>query len=937
MGQSPSGRNETGDDIQVFNDFAEMMEGSSPEVRQKKNFLLKLFKPTTLTPTTSATLRAFTSNLSDSTKTQSSESSTMRTSFDNVQQDTSNDSLEDEEYQLTSIGSFVRKEKRTEPLIPRSLKDYKKFKHFYKITCIKVENNRIWTSSLDKNICCWDKETGECIKLFQGHTKAVTCLKIDMKNNLLYSGSYDRTVRVWDIETQTCKQVFDSNENWITCLAVSSDYLFCSGYDSSISVYELKTGKKIAKLNGHVKKVEDMFYEHSEGILYTSGADCTVRMWDISSLECIKVHSCREYSHYFYKVGSNIYISQPQNIYSYNTETNKVNPPIVGITQFCIFEIDEDSSYIVGWNKDKRQFEFYDTYEITLVHTIPQETILDASNLSVDAKTKKLYFSSGMFVKFIDISSVFSLNLKNGASRPAYMNYEELFNYLVDILFYPVTKVAEVIEDLQKHKYLDECKTLDDQIEKTIKYLKQQQDDESLGSDVDIIEDIYYITKNNEVRLVKDNQDLSDRNIYFELSIVPNTVQTIEERLKAISTLSMTPIGAVESFSCIYTDDEREMDYETRKDLFYKKLKALKGDGLLQPTVVMVRRDQLVFDACKNFSVLKGADLLRPMFVYFAGEEGFDVGGVTREFYHLLSQQILNPNNALFIKTGPNNTYHPNPASAVNGDHLQYFQFIGKLIGKAISDNKIMDTHFTKVIFKLMAGKPVMFEDLEAVDPTMYLSLKKLLLLEDIENIMEMTFTADLNDFGENNVYELCFNGAEIEVNDGNKHEFVEAYSKWKLVESVRPQVEKMLEGIYEVLPPEFLTIFSETELELLLCGSREVSISQWKDNISYEGGFDTDHPTVQYFWEMIEGYSQTQIAQLLQFSTGTSCLPSDGFEGLTPPFTLCLLRNVSTDHLPVAHTCLNRIDIPPYESKEIMKERFGKAIRYGSQGFSLH
>ena len=125
--------------------------------------------------------------------------------------------------------------------------------------------------------------------------------------------------------------------------------------------------------------------------------------------------------------------------------------------------------------------------------------------------------------------------------------------------------------------------------------------------------------------------------------------------------------------------------------------------------------------------------------------------------------------------------------------------------------------------------------------------------------------------------------------------------------------------------------------LELLLCGSREVSISQWKDNISYEGGFDSDHPTVQSFWEMIEGYSQTQIAQILQFSTGTSCLPSDGFEGLTPPFTLCLLRNVSTDHLPVAHTCLNRIDIPPYESKDVMKERFGKAIRYASQGFSLH
>lgn len=49
-----------------------------------------------------------------------------------------------------------------------------------------------------------------------------------------------------------------------------------------------------------------------------------------------------------------------------------------------------------------------------------------------------------------------------------------------------------------------------------------------------------------------------------------------------------------------------------------------------------------------------------------------DMGGVTREFYQLLSEQILDPNNALFLRT-PGNTYHPNPASAVNEAHLQYF------------------------------------------------------------------------------------------------------------------------------------------------------------------------------------------------------------------------------------------------------------------------
>ncbi|KAF0983086.1 hypothetical protein FDP41_011064 [Naegleria fowleri] len=1002
MGQSPSGREDAGDDIQNFwQTDPTSTELSSPELKQKKNFLLKLFKihpdqlfnghvNTPLSPTTTATLKTFTSHL-DSNHLNMAQSASMlasRSAFSNI----IGNYTVDEEEDLTSVGSFVRKEKASEPLVMRNVKDFKRFKHFNRITCLKVNRDRVWTASLDKTICCWDRETGDCIKLFQGHSKAVTCFHIDIKNGLLYSGSYDRSVKVWDIETQNCVQTFDSNENWISCLAVGNGYLFCSGYDYAISVYDVKTGKKIAKMVGHFKKVEDMIFNHSEGILYTTGADCTVRAWDVSSLTCVKVHLCREYCHYFTKYGNCIYVSQPQNIYSFNIETNKSNPLLVGITNFCVLTEDnpEDGSYLAGWNKEKRQFEIYDLNELTLLHTLPQDSILDASNLYGDLSCNRLYFTSGCFVKFIDISVIH--NAKNSTSllnKPVYMHYEELFNYFVEVLFYPVTKVADAIEQLDSIQPLSEFKNLNDQIERLSAYFKQQQvektSNESSASLTSLQhsfqhntshhslmqqDDLYYISKgiaqsydSSGSMITPNNYDkatISDRefpnttlqrnnnsSIYFELSVVPQNVMSIAERMKAIASLCLDGFNNntqttnnVTIPSVIYTDSERELDYETRKELFYHKLRQLKGEGLLQPTVVFVRREHLVFDACKNFSILKGVDLMKPMFVYFAGEQGFDVGGVTREFYHLLSQKILDSNNALFVRTGHANTYHPNPTSAVNADHLQYFHFIGKLIGKALSDNKMMDTHFSKVIFKLIVGRPVTFEDLEAVEPTMYLSLKKMLLLDNIDSIMEMTFTADINDFGENNVYELCENGEEIEVNDDNKYEFVEAYAKWKLVESVRPQVEKMLEGIYEVIPPEYLTIFNESELELLLCGSTEFSISEWRQHTFYEGGFDDNHPTVQLFWKMLEQeFSHLQQAQLLQFATGTSCLPCEGFSGLSPPFTLCLLRHyISTEYFPVAHTCLNRIDIPPYETLEKMTDRFKKALRLGgSQGFSMH
>lgn len=60
------------------------------------------------------------------------------------------------------------------------------------------------------------------------------------------------------------------------------------------------------------------------------------------------------------------------------------------------------------------------------------------------------------------------------------------------------------------------------------------------------------------------------------------------------------------------------------------------------------------------------------MLVSFAGEQGLDMGGLSKEFYQLLSAQILDRKNALFLLTG-NHSYHPNPASAVNETHLQYF------------------------------------------------------------------------------------------------------------------------------------------------------------------------------------------------------------------------------------------------------------------------
>lgn len=78
-------------------------------------------------------------------------------------------------------------------------------------------------------------------------------------------------------------------------------------------------------------------------------------------------------------------------------------------------------------------------------------------------------------------------------------------------------------------------------------------------------------------------------------------------------------------------------------------------------------------------------DLRRRLYVVFRGEEGLDYGGPAREWFFLLSHQMLNPMYGLLeYASGNNYTLQINPASGINPEHLTYFRFIGRIIAMVI-------------------------------------------------------------------------------------------------------------------------------------------------------------------------------------------------------------------------------------------------------------
>ncbi|XP_045144831.1 NEDD4-like E3 ubiquitin-protein ligase WWP1 [Echinops telfairi] len=139
---------------------------------------------------------------------------------------------------------------------------------------------------------------------------------------------------------------------------------------------------------------------------------------------------------------------------------------------------------------------------------------------------------------------------------------------------------------------------------------------------------------------------------------------------------------------------------------------------------INVSRQTLFEDSFQQIMALKPYDLRRRLYVIFRGEEGLDYGGLAREWFFLLSHEVLNPMYCLFEYAGKNNyCLQINPASTINPDHLSYFCFIGRFIAMALFHGKFIDTGFSLPFYKRMLSKKLTIKDLESIDTEFYNSL----------------------------------------------------------------------------------------------------------------------------------------------------------------------------------------------------------------------
>ena len=243
-----------------------------------------------------------------------------------------------------------------------------------------------------------------------------------------------------------------------------------------------------------------------------------------------------------------------------------------------------------------------------------------------------------------------------------------------------------------------------------------------------------------------------------------------------------------------------------------------------------IRRASLLDDSFAQFGPGRGgcnaAQLHKWLRVQFEGEPAIDAGGLEREWFQLVVEALFEPALGLFVSTHATEAvaYAINPASASSSrgakQHLAWFRFTGRVIGKAVMEQQLLAAYPCLPLLKHVLGVPITLSDLEFIDAQLYASLLWMREHDGAEHLcLDFTLTVQERDAttGEMSTreHELVPGGGAVPVTDDNKREYIGAVLRYRMLDSVAPQLHALLEGLFEVVPRELLSVFDYQELEV--------------------------------------------------------------------------------------------------------------------------
>ncbi|KAJ9154641.1 hypothetical protein P3X46_027959 [Hevea brasiliensis] len=389
--------------------------------------------------------------------------------------------------------------------------------------------------------------------------------------------------------------------------------------------------------------------------------------------------------------------------------------------------------------------------------------------------------------------------------------------------------------------------------------------------------------------------------------------------------------------------------FTSRVKIFNSQLLAVRQrhvvDGVFTRNRFRIRRDRILEDAYNQMSALSEEDLrglIRVTFVNELGveEAGIDGGGIFKDFMENITRAAFDVQYGLFKETADHLLY-PNPGSGmIHEQHLQFFHFLGTLLAKAMFEGILVDIPFATFFLSKLKQKFNYLNDLPSLDPELYRHLIFLKHYQGDISELELYFVIVNNEYGEQTEEELLPGGRNLRVTNENVITFIHLVSNHRLNFQIRQQSSHFLRGFQQLIQKDWIDMFNEHELQLLISGSLEsLDVDDLRLHANYAGGYHGEHYVIEMFWEVLKAFSLENQKKFLKFVTGCSRGPLLGFKYLEPLF--CIQRaagNASEealDRLPTSATCMNLLKLPPYRSKQQLETKLLYAIN-AEAGFDL-
>ncbi|XP_071079014.1 apoptosis-resistant E3 ubiquitin protein ligase 1-like [Haliotis cracherodii] len=359
---------------------------------------------------------------------------------------------------------------------------------------------------------------------------------------------------------------------------------------------------------------------------------------------------------------------------------------------------------------------------------------------------------------------------------------------------------------------------------------------------------------------------------------------------------------------------------------------------------IKIDRSRLLHSSYKATKHFDLSDWCKRFEINFIGEEGLDWGGLRREWFELLCTELFDPSGAgLFTRFTDDSQglVHPNHKRQTDRK-LKYYEFAGKVVGKCLYESslgrpyrQLVKARFSRSFLAQLIGLRVNYKYFETDDPELFKTKIQYIEEHDI-NDMDLTFCEEeYSSTGQLvKTVDLVTNGSRVKVTNKNKLRYLDLLAQFRLTGAVKEAVDAFLKGLNELIPDNLLSIFDENELELLMCGTGNYSVADFKLRHTVVGVSAAFTKVLEWFWTIVASFTEEQMARLLQFTTGCSQLPAGGFGELNPNIQLSSSPTYNT--LPTAHTCFNQLCLPDYDSIENFHRSLLLAINEGNQGFGM-